>query len=327
MRAVLCKELGPPESLVVEERDDLIAEPGTVVVDVKAAGVNFPDTLIIQGLYQFKPELPFSPGSEAAGVVRAVGEGVGAVAPGDRVIALPGAWGAFAEQLRVAPEQLVPIPDGVGFDAAAALVLTYGTSHYALKERATLQPGETVLVLGAAGGVGIAAVQIAKALGARVIAAASSKEKLAVCRDNGADELIDYTTEDLGARLKELTANAGVDVVYDPVGGDYSEVALRRMAWGGRYLVIGFAAGEIPKIPLNLVLLKSCSIVGVFWGAFTMREPARNQELMAELMGWLADGTVKPVVSKTYPLDRVADALNDLLARRVTGKAVLVTGG
>jgi len=322
MRAVLCKELGPPESLVVEDVPDLVAEPGTVVIDVKAAGVNFPDTLVIQGQYQFKPELPFSPGGEVAGIVRAVGGGVDGIERGKRVIAITGSSGGFAEQARVLPMQIIPMPDGMDFPEAAGLVFTYATSHYALRDRARIQPGESLLVLGAAGGVGLAAVQIGKALGARVIAAASSKEKLQVCADAGADELIDYANEDLRARLKDVAPD-GIDVVYDPVGGEYAETALRRMAWDGRFLVVGFTAG-IPRLPLNLVLLKSCQIVGVFWGAFTMRDPARNKELMAELLGWAADGTVKPHVSKTYRFEEAADALNDLMQRKVRGKAILV---
>ena len=324
MRAVVCKELGPPEKLVVEDIPEPVAEPGTVVIDVKAAGLNFPETLIIQGKYQFKPELPFVLGGECAGVVREIGEGVVGFAPGDNVIAITGSSGAFAERARVSAMQIVPMPKGLPYEQAAGLVFTYGTSHYALRDRAQLKPGETLLVLGAAGGVGLAAVQIGKAIGARVIAAASSKEKLEVCRENGADEVIEYTTEDLRMRIKDLTNNEGVDVIYDPVGAEYAEPAIRGMAWGGRYLVIGFAGGEIPKIPLNLTLLKSCAIVGVFWGAFTMREPARNKELTEELVGWLAEDKVRPVVSQVYPLERAADALNDMLARKVTGKAILV---
>lgn len=322
MRAVLCKELGPPESLVVEDVPDLDALPGTVVIDVKAAGVNFPDTLVIQGQYQFKPELPFTPGGEVAGVVRQVGEGVTGVEVGQRVIGVTGTQGGFAQQARVGRAAVIPMPDSMPFEQGAGLVFTYGTSHYALRDRANLQPGETLLVLGAAGGVGLAAVQLGKAMGARVIAAASSKEKLEVCAASGADELIDYTNEDLRARLKDVAPD-GVDVCYDPVGGEYAEAALRRMAWNGRFLVIGFTAG-IPAIPLNLVLLKSCQIVGVFWGAFTMREPARNAELMAELLGWVADGTVAPHVSQTYSLEEVPRALNDVIERRVTGKAIVV---
>lgn len=324
MRAVVCSELGPPEMLTVQEIPDPVAEPGTVVIDVKAAGLNFPDTLTIQGKYQFKPEMPFVVGGECAGIVREVGDGVTTVKPGDRVIAITGSSGAFAERARVPAIQVIPMPDGLPFEEAAGLVFTYGTSHYALRDRAQLQPGETLLVLGAAGGVGLAAVQIGKAIGARVIAAASSKEKLDACRQNGADETIEYTTEDLRARIKDLTGGNGVDVVYDPVGAEYAEPAIRGMAWKGRYLVIGFAGGEIPRIPLNLTLLKGCAIVGVFWGAFTMREPARNQELTRELVGWLAEGKVKPVVSQRYPLERAADALNDMLARKVTGKAIIV---
>lgn len=325
MRAVLCKELGPPDRLVVEEVEPLRAEPGTVVVSVKACGVNFPDTLIIQGRYQFRAEPPFSPGSEIAGVVKEVGEGVTTVRRGDRVIGLPGPYGGFREEVRVPPTNLLPIPDGVDFAAAAGFTLTFGTSHYALRDRAKLQHGETLLVLGAAGGVGLAAVQLGKVMGARVIAAASSKEKLAACVDNGADDVIDYSGEDVRERVKELTGGAGVDICYDPVGGSYAEPAVRSMAWGGRYLVIGFAAGDIPRIPLNLVLLKSCALVGVFFGAFTMREPARNAELWSELSGWLAAGKVRTPIAATYPLERAADALEDLLARRVIGKAVLVT--
>jgi NADPH2:quinone reductase len=247
------------------------------------------------------------------------------VRPGDRVIALTGPYGAFAEEVQVEPERLIPIPAAVDFPTAAAFPLVYGTSHYALRDRAHLQPEETLLVLGAAGGVGLAAVEIGNVLGARVIAAASSKEKLDACRGRGADEVIEYTTEDLRTRIKDLTGGSGVDVVYDPVGGPYAEPAVRGMAWGGRYLVIGFAAGDIPRIPLNLPLLKSCSIVGVFYGAFTMREPARHAELSAELLGWLAEGRIRPLVSATYPLERAADALNDVLTRKVVGKAVLVT--
>ncbi len=322
MRAVLCKELGPPESLVVEEVEDPTADAGSVVIDVKAAGVNFPDTLIIRGQYQFKPEVPFSPGGEVSGVIRAVGDGVDGFAVGDEVIALTGSHGGFAEQVAVPAGQVIPKPAALGFPEAAGLVFTYATTHYALRDRARVQPGETLLVLGAAGGTGLSAVQLGTVMGARVIAAASSKEKLQVCTDHGATELINYADEDLRARLKEVAPD-GVDVVYDPVGGDYAETALRRMAWGGRYLVIGFTAG-IPSIPLNLVLLKSCQIVGVFWGAFTQREPARFQELMAELLGWAADGTITPHVSKTYPLEEAATALNDITARRVRGKAILV---
>ena len=323
MRALLCKAYGPPESLVLEEVVPLVAGPSQVVIRVHACGVNFPDTLIIQGQYQFKPTMPFAPGAEVAGVVSAVGSGVGHVQVGDRVIAFVG-WGGFADEVLTEAARVVPMPPQVGFPTAAAFVLTYGTSYHALKDRAQIQPGETLLVLGAAGGVGLAAVELGKLMGARVIAAASSAEKLLLCRQYGADELIDYSHEDLRGRLKQITEGRGVDVVYDPVGGPYSEPALRSMAWGGRLLVVGFAAGDIPRLPLNLLLLKGCAAVGVFWGDFTSREPARADANMSELLGWLAAGRLRPHISATYPLERGADALNDLLQRKVLGKAVVV---
>ena len=324
MKAVLCKEYGPPEKLSVEEVPDLTPGKGQVVVAVKACGVNFPDTLIIQGKYQFKPPLPFSPGGEVAGVVKSVGEGVTNVKPGDPVIAFA-SWGGFAEEMVAEAAQLIPIPPGLDFPTASAFVLTYGTSIHALKDRAQIQPGETLLVLGAAGGVGLSAIEIGKILGARVIAAASSQEKLDVCREHGADDLINYATEDLKERLKELTNGKGVDVVYDPVGGSYSEVALRNTAWNGRYLVIGFTAGDIPRIPLNLPLLKGCSIVGVFWGAFAGRNPGGNRRNLLELLGWLREGTLKPYISATYPLEGAAQALQEIMDRKVKGKVVLLT--
>ncbi|SFP71253.1 NADPH2:quinone reductase [Variovorax sp. PDC80] len=324
MRAVLCKQFGPPSSLVVEDVPSPVAGPGRLVVSVKACGVNFPDTLIIQGQYQFKPELPFSPGGEVAGIVKAVGEGVTRFKPGDRVIAAT-TWGGYAEEVVAEAARTLPMPDGMDFATAAAFTLTYGTSHHALKDRAVLQPGETLLVLGAAGGVGLAAVELGKAMGARVIAAASSPAKLAVCRDHGADELIDYAAEDLRERIKALTGGRGVDVVYDPVGGDYSEPALRGMAWRGRFLVVGFAAGRIPSLPLNLPLLKGCAVLGVFWGAFTRNEPELNAANLRELMQWVGDGRLRPHVSARYPLERAADALDDLVQRRVHGKVVLTT--
>ena len=323
MRAVLCKTYGPPESLVLEDVEPLKPGRGQVVIGVKACGVNFPDTLIIQGKYQFKPPMPFSPGSEVAGVVKEIGAGIEHVKVGDLVIAFTG-HGGFAEEVLAETAQLIPIPKGMDFTIASAFVLTYGTSHYALKDRAQLKPGETLLVLGAAGGVGLAAVEIGKVMGARVIAAASSDEKLAVCKQHGADEVINYSSEDLRERLKELTSGEGVDVVYDPLGGNYSETALRGMAWGGRFLVIGFTTGEIPRIPLNLTLLKGCSIVGVFWGSFTARDPKRSQEHLQELLTWFETGKIKPLISATYPLSRAADALNDMMNRKVQGKVVLL---
>jgi NADPH2:quinone reductase len=323
MKAVLCKAYGPPDSLVVEELPSPTAGLGEVVLAVRACGVNFPDVLIIQNKYQFRPPLPFAPGGEVAGVVKAVGEGVDGVKVGDRVIGSTG-WGGFAEELALDASRVIPIPDEMDFVTAAAFLLTYGTSHHALKDRAQLRAGETLLVLGAAGGVGLAAVELGKVMGARVIAAASTPEKLAVCREHGADELIDYAREDLKERVKQLTSGEGADVVYDPIGGAYAETALRGTAWNGRYLVVGFAAGEIPKIPLNLVLLKGCQIVGVFWGAFTAREPDRHRANVAELMAWFRAGKVKPHVSATYPLEGAAAALNAMAERRVMGKVVLV---
>jgi NADPH2:quinone reductase len=324
MRAVLCKELGLPEKLVVEDVPSPKAGKGQVVLSVKACGVNFPDTLIIQGKYQFKPELPFSPGGEVAGVVKEVGEGVNSPKPGDRVIAF-NTWGGFAEEMVVEADRTIPMPDSMDFVPASAFVLTYGTSYHALKDRAQLKPGETLLVLGASGGVGIAAIQLGKMMGARVIAAASTAGKLQVCKENGADELIRYGEEDLRARVKELTAGKGVDVVYDPVGGPYSEPALRDMAWNGRFLVVGFAAGDIPKVPLNLTLLKGCSIVGVFWGAFTRKEPENNRRNNEDLMQFFVQGKVKPHIHATYPLERAAQALNEVMNKRVSGKVVLTT--
>jgi NADPH2:quinone reductase len=324
MKAVLCKELGLPGKLVIEDIPSPRAAAGQVVVSVKACGVNFPDTLIIQGKYQFKPELPFSPGGEVAGVVKEVGDGVTRVKPGDRVIAF-NTWGGFAEEMLVDADRTVPMPAAMDFIPASAFVLTYGTSYHALKDRADLKAGETMLVLGAAGGVGLAAIQLGKAMGARIVAAASSDAKLKVCRENGADELINYGAEDLRARIKDITGGKGVDVVYDPVGGPYSEPALRDMAWNGRFLVVGFATGDIPRVPLNLTLLKGCSIVGVFWGTFTRKEPERNRENNWELMAMHAAGKIKPHIHATFPLERAAEALNEVLNKRVTGKVVLTT--
>ena len=322
MKAVLCKAFGPPESLVVEELASPKPGAGEVVISVKAASVNFPDVLIIQNKYQFKPPLPFSPGSELAGVVKAVGDGVTSVQPGDRVMAITG-YGAFAEEVKTEARRLLPIPAGMDFPTAAAFGLTYATSEHALCDRGQLKAGETLLVLGAAGGVGLAAIEIGKALGARVIACASTDDKLAVCRQHGADDTINYAGEDLRERIKALTNGNGADVVYDPVGGPYTEPALRSIAWRGRLLVVGFAAGEIPRIPLNLTLLKGCSIVGVFWGEFTRREPQRFAEAMLRLGRWYAEGKLKPHVSETFPLERAADALTRMANRQVKGKIVL----
>jgi NADPH:quinone reductase len=326
VKAVLCKAYGPPESLVVEDIESPSPAAGEVVISVRAASVNFPDVLIIQNKYQFKPSLPFSPGSEVAGVLKAVGDGVTGFKPGDRVMAFT-TYGAFAEEVGTEARRVLAIPNGMSFTQAAAFGLTYATSDFALRDRGALKPGETLLVLGAAGGVGIAAIEIGKALGARVIACASTAEKLAVCREHGADDTINYATDDLRERIKQLTNGTGVDVVYDPVGGPYTEPALRSLAWRGRLLVVGFAAGDIPKIPLNLTLLKGCSIVGVFWGEFTRREPDRFADAMRQLARWFADGKINPHVWKTFPLERAADALTMMANRQVTGKVVLTTGG
>ena len=323
MKAIRCEHWGPPDSLALQELPDLVPGPGEVVVDVRAAGVNFPDVLTVQGKYQVRPPLPFTPGNEFAGIVRAVGDGVQGYAPGDRVIGFT-RTGAFAEQAVAPGEALMPMPPGMDFDTAAAITLTYGTSHHAVVDRGALRAGETMLVLGAAGGVGLAAIEIGKALGARVIAAASSDEKLEVCRAHGADVLVNYTSEDLREAIKAATGGRGPDVIYDPVGGPYSEPALRSIAWRGRHLVVGFAAGEIPKLPWNLMLLKGASVVGVFWGDLVRREPEKNLAAMREMLGWMAEGKLKPLVSKRYALADTAQALNDMAERKVTGKVVIV---
>ena len=324
MKAVLCKQYGPPESLTIEELPSPKAGPGEVVVTVKAASVNFPDVLIIQNKYQFKPPLPFSPGSELAGVVKEVGSGVSAWKPGDRVIAFT-TYGAFAEEVKTEAARLLPLPAGMDFVSGAAFLLTYGTSDHALRDRGALKAGESLLVLGAAGGVGLAAIEIGSALGARVIAAASSEAKLAVCREHGADATINYATEDLRKRVQALTEGRGVDVVYDPVGGAYSEAAFRSLAWRGRLLVVGFAAGEIPKLPLNLPLLKGAAAVGVFWGDFARREPQIFAESVSQLTRWYAEGRLRPHVSQTLPLAKAAEALKLLASREAKGKLVLTT--
>jgi NADPH2:quinone reductase len=323
MKAVQCVEWGPPENLVVA--DIAIPEPGAgeVRVRVAAAGVNFPDALIVQKKYQVQPPLPFTPGTEVAGTVDKVGEGVRHVKAGDRVIAFVGI-GGFAE-FACAPAALVaPIPPGVSDEVAAAFTLTYATSHHALFDRGALKSGETLLVLGAGGGVGLAAVELGKVAGARVIAAASSAEKLAAAREHGADVLIDYSTQDLREAVKAATEGKGADVVYDPVGGPLTEAAVRSLAWRGRLLVIGFAQGEIPQIPANLLLIKGSSAVGVFWGDFARREPKANGAMLAELFGWLATGKLRPHVSKTFSLQAVPTALRSLLDRAAVGKLVVV---
>jgi len=322
MRAVLCKRYGPPETLVVEEVASPRPRRGEVVIRVKACGVNFPDTLIIQGRYQFKPALPFSPGSDVCGVIKEVGEGVTGFGVGDRVVGFS-LWGGFAEEVALDAARVSTLPQSMDFAAGAALMLVYGTSYYALQDRGALQAGETLLVLGAAGGVGLAAVEIGRALGARVIACASTRDKLELCRRHGAEHLIDYSAEDLRARLDDITGGKGVDVVYDPVGGSYSEPAFRSLAWDGRLLVVGFASGEIARLPLNLPLLKSASVIGVYYGKWVEREPQAARRNLERLFALHAQGRIAPHVSARYPLERAADALNDVLARRILGKAVL----
>ena len=329
MRAVLSKAPGGPETLAVEDVLDPTPKAGEVVIEVKAVGINYPDTLIIEDKYQFRPERPFSPGAEVAGVVEAVGESVKGVRKGDRVIAVPG-WGGLVERLAVRAETAIPIPDAMSFEEAAALIMTYGTSYYALKDRAQLKAGETLLVLGAAGGVGAAAVELGKAMGARVVAAASTNDKVEFALELGADNGLIYPSgpmdraaqKELSGEFKLATGRDGADVVYDAVGGDYADPALRAMDWNGRYLVVGFPAG-IPSLPLNLTLLKSVSVIGVFWGAAVMRDPKAHAANMAELMQMYADGKIRPRVSKTFPLEKAGEAIKALGDRQALGKIVV----
>lgn len=323
MKAILCEELGPPDRLVVRDVDEPRPAPGEIVVEPRAIALNFFDTLIIEGRYQTKPDLPFSPGGEIAGLVREVGSGVKGFAPGDRVIAYPG-YGGARELVVVQAECVFALPEGVPFEAAAGLLIAYGTAYHALAHRARLRAGETLVVLGASGGTGTAAIEIGQLLGARVIAAASSEAKLAHCRKKGADAGIDYSREDLKTRIRELTGGRGADVVYDPVGGDLAEAALRACAWKGRHLVIGFAAGDIPKIPLNLLLLKGCDLVGVFWGRFTKEEPEAFRACADQLVAWLAEGRLSVPAEHRYPLAEAADAIAAIKGRKVSGKVVLV---
>mgnify|MGYP003113036238 CR=1 FL=1 len=323
MKALLCREFGPEENMTVDEIDAPALKPGHVLIDVKAGGLNFPDLLCVRGQYQFKPELPFVPGTEGAGLIAEVGEGVEGLKRGVKVL-FNAPTGAFAEKAVVPAASVTPIPQSMPFEAAAGLTVVYGTSYHALKQRAQLKPGQTLLVLGAAGGVGLATVELGKAMGAKVIAAASSDEKLAVCKEHGADELINYSTEDLKARIKELTGGQGVDVIYDPVGGDYAEAAFRGIAWDGKHLVIGFAAGDIPKLPLNLPLLKGANVVGVFWGAWAGRFPDEHKQNMEELFDMFEAGKIKPHVAGTFKFANFLDAFNELSGRKAIGKVVLV---
>jgi NADPH:quinone reductase len=322
MKAVLCTHFGPPDKLELADIPPPKAAVGEAVVRVKAAALNFFDTLIIAGKYQHKPPFPFSPASEFAGVVESIGAGVTDIAVGDRVVGNMG-WGAAREAVAIEAHQLAKLPEALDFERAAGLTVTYGTTLYALRERAQLKPGESLVVLGASGGTGLAAIELGKMMGARVIACASSDEKLAFARTHGADETVNYGRENLRDALKRLGAEHGIDVVYDPVGGPYAEPAMRSLAWLGRYLVVGFAAGEIPKIPLNLTLLKSCDIRGVFWGAWTKREPQLQRALMTDLARWCAEGKLSAHVHAVYPLTEITAALNTIADRKVMGKIVL----
>jgi len=323
MKAIVCKSFGPPESLALEDVPSRPLGKGEVRIAVKAAGVNFPDTLIIQGKYQLKAEPPFTPGAEVAGTVLEAGEKVKNVRTGDAVAALL-STGGYAEEAVTPSEMVMPLPRGMDFKDAAGFPMIYGTSYHALKQRAQLKPGETLLVLGAAGGVGFAALQLGKLMGARVIAAAGSDDKLAFCRQHGADEVVNYAKESLKEAVKKLTKGQGADVIYDPVGGDLAQDCFSCINWNGRYLVIGFAAGKIPEVALNRLLLKGASAVGVFWGAFVMREPKVNWENFQQLFAWYGEGKLKPHISQAYPLAQAPQALRDMLERKVTGKVVLV---
>ena len=322
MKAIQCKAFGPPSSLVLEEVANLKPKAKEVLVEVKACGLNFPDTLIIQGLYQFKPELPFTPGSDVAGIVKEVGEGVSHLKVGQEVFGFV-AHGGLAEEVIVPSNACFPKPPQMDFPTAASFLMAYGTSYHALKDRGCLLEGETLLVLGASGGVGLAAVELGKLMGAKVIAAASTDDKLALSKEYGANKTINYTTQDLKAKIKELTEGKGVDVIYDPVGGTYSEAAFRGIARNGRYLVVGFAAGDIPKIPLNLPLLKEAAIVGVFWGAFAMKNSKDNMQNTMTLMKWHAEGKLKPHIHAIYDLADTSKALEEMTDRKVKGKLIV----
>ena len=324
MKALICEKFGPPEDLMLQEISDLVPAAGQVRIATDACGVNFPDTLIIENKYQFKPDLPFAPGGEVTGTVDAVGDGVSQDLLGQPVMCMT-LSGGFAEQTICKAEDLIARPSFMPSTVAAGFTMTYGTSMHALKQRAQLQAGETLLVLGAGGGVGLAAVEIGKQMNATVIAAASSAEKLNAAKNAGADHLIDYSQQDLRSALKEIVGKKGVDVVYDPVGGDMFEAALRSTAWGGRVLVVGFASGDIPKVPVNLALLKGCSIVGVFWGAFRLNYTKEDNENFEQLFAWYEDEKLKPYASKIYALEAAAQALNDLKNRKAVGKIVLKT--
>ena len=326
MKAVLCKAFGPPESLVLEDIAEPVAGPDDLLIDIRAAALNFPDLLMIAGKYQSRPPFPFSPGGEVAGTVVAAGANVSNFAPGDRVFGSLG-HGGFAERATLPAQRAFAVPAAMSYAQASGIGTTYGTSYYALKQRAALQPGENLLVLGAGGGVGIAAVQLGKVMGARVIAAASTDDKLAAARAAGADETIDYSDGKLKDKVKALTGGRGADVIYDPVGGDLFDQCMRSINWYGRVLVIGFAAGDIPKVPINLILLKSCQVVGVFFGAWSMRTPKEHAENLRALLALFEAGKIDPLIGRTYPLDQYVRALRELSERRAIGKVVLTIGG
>ena len=326
MKAMMCEAWGAPSSLQLRELPSPVPGPEQVVVRTRVAAVNFPDALIVAGKYQFKPEFPFAPGGELSGEIIALGDAVKRLAIGDKVVGVT-PFGAYAQEVAIDASNVIPLPADISDDdleLAGSFVLTYGTSLHALKDRANAQSGETLLVLGAGGGVGLAAVEIGKLLGMRVIAAASSAEKLEAARERGADARINYRDEDLRERIKALTNGSGVDVVYDPVGGSFAELALRSVNWRGRYLVVGFAAGDIPKIPINLLLLKGNALVGVFWGEFVKREAALNAENMAQLFAWLHQREIHPLISRRFPLAQAGQALDALLARQAIGKLVVM---
>ncbi|HET9181035.1 MAG TPA: NADPH:quinone oxidoreductase family protein [Candidatus Angelobacter sp.] len=325
MRAILCQEWGGPEKLVIADVAVPSLRKGAVRIKVHAAGINFADLLLITGQYQEKPAFPFTPGAEAAGVVTEIGEGVSRLKPGDRVMALTG-LGAFAEEVVVDAARVLPIPDGMEFPVAAAFPVAYGTSHGALEWRARLQPGEWLLVSGAAGGVGLTAVEIGKAMGARVIACAGSPEKLAITQQHGADQVIDYSKEDIRERVKAITGGRGADVIYDPVGGDTFDAALRSIAWGGRIIIIGFAGGRISQIPANIVLVKNIDVIGFYWGSYQTHNPELLRSSFTRLFAWFQEGRIHPHVSHQFPLSRAAEALQTLQMRKSTGKVVLVCG-
>ncbi len=330
MKAMLCTTFGPPELLRMGELPTPVPQHGQVLIEVRACGINFPDALMLENKYQFKPPMPFAPGGEVSGLVKALGEGVTRFKIGDKVISSVNT-GGMAEYVIAQDARVIHMPEGMDFDTAAGLILTYGTSHYALKDRAKLQPGETLVVLGAAGGVGLAAVELGNAMGARVIAGASSQEKVDLCLRHGAQEGFVYPAgsltreqqKEFSDTIKKLTGGKGADVLYDPVGGDYAEPAIRAMNWEGRFLVVGFAAGEIPRIPLNLALLKGCDILGVFWGGFYTRDPERNRKNQEEIARWVVEGKIKPHISARFPLERGGEAIRLLVDRKAQGKVVV----